>query len=83
MSTNANQEPRNANSITNDDLPEGSDAADDSYASHPDETPVPVIPDEALIEQPNLATNPDSDEKLGMSISYSQPHFPAPIFKTR
>lgn len=80
MSTNANQEFRNANSTTNDDLPEGGDTIDDSYTSRPDETPVPVIPDEAPVEQPNLATNPDSDERLSMSISYLPPLFPAPNF---
>lgn len=75
MSTNANQEFSNANTATNDDLPEGSDTTDDSYASRLDKTPVPVIPDETSVEQPNDAKNPNSKETLGMFPS--QPPIPA------
>jgi hypothetical protein len=64
MSTNANKEFSNADTIT-DDLPEGSDTIDNTYASRPGQTPVPVVKDETPVEQPNNAMNPDSDEMLG------------------
>lgn len=66
MSTNTNQEFSNANTLT-DDLTEGSDTIDNSFASRPGPTPVPIVGDETPIEQPNDDINPDSREMLGMS----------------
>lgn len=63
--SNANQEFSNADTVT-DDVPQGGDTIDNSYASRPGQTSVPVVKDETPIEQPNDATNPDSDEMLGM-----------------
>lgn len=65
MSTNAYQEFSNADTTT-DDIPQGGDTIDNSYASHPGQTSVPVVNDEAPIEQPKDAMNPDSDEMLSM-----------------
>ena len=76
MSTNANKEFSKANTDTNNDVPEGSDTIYDSYASRPGEIPVPVIPDETPVEQPNDTRTPDSKETLRMSLSQST--FPSP-----
>ena len=71
MSTNANAEFDKQNTET-DDIPQGGDTVDNSYATN-DRT-VPVVKDEVPVEQPNDARNPDSNEALGTSIlklSYS------------
>ncbi len=63
--SNANEEFDKQDSTTNDVLPEGSDTIDDSYVSD-DGDEIPVIPDEEPVEQPNLVSNPDSKERIGM-----------------
>jgi hypothetical protein len=62
--SNANAEFDKQDSVTNDDLPEGSDTVDDRYATPTDQEPIPVITDETPVEQPNLEGDPDSDETL-------------------
>ncbi|KAH7357112.1 hypothetical protein BKA65DRAFT_534847 [Rhexocercosporidium sp. MPI-PUGE-AT-0058] len=62
MSTNANLEFNNQNTET-DDVVQGGDTVDNSYASGNNE-PVPVLKDEKPVEQPNDRRNPDSDEAL-------------------
>lgn len=66
MSTNANAEFDKQNTKT-DDVPQGGDTVDNSYATN--ERAVPVRKDEVPVEQPNDARNPDSDEVLGTFIS--------------
>nr|KAK5449239.1 hypothetical protein LTR18_002328 [Exophiala xenobiotica] len=63
MSTDANAE-FNRQDTTTDDIPQGGDTVDNSYANHSDQNQVPVIKDETPVEQPNDARNPDSDEAL-------------------
>jgi hypothetical protein len=63
MSTNANSEFNNQN-IETDDVVQGGDTVDNSYASGGNE-PVAVMKDEEPVEQPNDRRNPDSDEALG------------------
>jgi hypothetical protein len=63
MSTNANSEFNKQNTKT-DDVVQGGDTIDNSYASGGNE-PVPVLKDEVPVEQPNDKRNPDSDEALG------------------
>jgi hypothetical protein len=65
MSTNANTEFDKQNTET-DDIPQGGDTVDNSYATN--DRAVPVVKDEVPVEQPNDARNPDSDEALGTSI---------------
>jgi hypothetical protein len=67
MATNANAE-FNKQDTTTDDIPQGGDTVDNSYASRPDQKQVPVLKDETPVEQPNDAWNPDSDEALGKHI---------------
>ena len=62
MSTNANAEFDKQNTET-DDVVQGGDTVDNSYASGGNE-PVPVMKDEEPVEQPNDRRNPDSDEAL-------------------
>jgi hypothetical protein len=81
MSTNANQEISKANTDTNIDVPEGSDTIYNSYTSRPGEIPLPVIPDETPVEQPNDTRTPDSKETLRISLSQST--FPSPTLETR
>ena len=66
MSTNANAEFDKQNTET-DDIPQGGDTIDNSYATN--DRAVPVVKDEVPVEQPNDARNPDSEEALGTSIS--------------
>jgi len=63
MATNANAEFNKQNTDT-DDIPQGGDTVDNSYASRPGQKQVPVVKDETPVEQPNDARNPDSDEAL-------------------
>lgn len=63
MSTNANSEFKNQDTET-DDVVQGGDTVDNSYASG-DNEPVTVLKDEEPVEQPNDRRNPDSDEALG------------------
>jgi len=62
MSTNADSEFNQQNTET-DDVVQGSDTVDNSYASG-DNEPVPVLKDEVPVEQPNDERNPDSNEAL-------------------
>ncbi|KAH8744566.1 hypothetical protein F5883DRAFT_589552 [Diaporthe sp. PMI_573] len=62
MSTNANKEFNNADTVT-DDIPQGGDTVDNSFTTS-GKTAVPVIADETTVEQPNDARNPDSDAAL-------------------
>jgi len=62
MSTNALSEFNNQNTET-DDIVQGGDTVDNSYASSRNE-PVPVLKDEDPVEQPNDQRNPDSDAAL-------------------
>jgi len=68
MSTNAASEFKDQNTET-DDIVQGGDTVDNSYASG-DKEPVAVLKDEEPVEQPNDKLNPDSDEALG---KYSVP----------
>jgi hypothetical protein len=63
MSTNANSEYDKADTTT-DDIPQGGDTVDNSYATKGSE-PVPVLKDETPVEQPNDEIDPDSDKALG------------------
>lgn len=63
MSTNADAAFDKQNSET-DDIPQGGDTVDNSYATN--DTVVPVVKDEVAVEQPNDGRNPDSDEALGI-----------------
>lgn len=47
------------------DFPEGSNTIDDRYVAPSDREGIPVIPDEAPVEQPTEEVDPDSDEMLG------------------
>jgi len=67
MATNANAEFNKQNTDT-DDIPQGGDTIDNTYASRLDQKQVAVLKDEAPVEQPNDARNPDSDEALGKCI---------------
>ncbi len=70
--SNANDE-YNKQDTTTDDIPQGGDTIDNSYASRTGQTSVPVLKDETPVEQPNDARDPDSDRALGtLSISNSQ-----------
>ncbi|PQE17517.1 histone chaperone CHZ domain-containing protein [Rutstroemia sp. NJR-2017a BBW] len=62
MATNALNEYDKADTTT-DDIPQGGDTVDNSYATSKTE-PVPVLTDETPVEQPNDARNPDSDKAL-------------------
>ncbi|KAJ9652371.1 hypothetical protein H2198_008375 [Neophaeococcomyces mojaviensis] len=61
--SNANQE-FNKQDTTTDDIPQGGDTIDNSYASRSGQTTVPVVKDETPVEQPNDKRNPDSDAAL-------------------
>ncbi|KAJ9616181.1 uncharacterized protein PV06_11461 [Exophiala oligosperma] len=63
MATNANQEFSKQDTTT-DDIPQGGDTVDNSYASRPGQISIPVLRDETPVEQPNDAHNPDSDQAL-------------------
>ena len=63
MSTNAASEFKDQNTET-DDIVQGGDTVDNSYASG-DKEPVAVLKDEEPVEQPNNKFNPDSNEALG------------------
>jgi aspartate-semialdehyde dehydrogenase len=63
MSTNANSEFNKQNTET-DDVVQGGDTIDNSYATGRNES-VPVVKDEVPVEQPNDKRNPDSDAALG------------------
>jgi hypothetical protein len=67
MSTNANAEFDKQNTDT-DDIPQGGDTVDNSYATS--DRKVPVVKDEVPVEQPNDARNPDSDKALGMTANF-------------
>jgi len=62
MSTNAASEFKDQNTKT-DDIVQGGDTVDNSYASG-DNEPVAVLKDEEPVEQPNNKFNPDSNEAL-------------------
>jgi len=62
MATNANAEFSNQNTET-DDITQGGDTVDNSYVTGGNES-VPVLKDEAGVEQPNDTRNPDSDKAL-------------------
>ena len=64
MSTNANNEFDKQNTET-DDIPQGGDTVDNSYATDPGDNHVPVLTDETPVEQPNDTIDPDSDKMLG------------------
>jgi hypothetical protein len=68
MATNADAE-FNMQNTTTDDIPQGGDTVNNSYASRPDQKQVPVVKDETPVEQPNDARDPDSNEALGKHIS--------------
>jgi hypothetical protein len=70
MATNADAEFNKQNTDT-DDIPQGGDTVDNSYASRPDQKQVPVVKDESPVEQPNDARDPDSNEALGKHIRHS------------
>jgi len=57
------QEEFDKQDTTTDDIPQGGDTVDNSYATS-DKDVVPVLKDETPIEQPNDARNPDSDKAL-------------------
>jgi len=61
MSTNAGDEYDKADTVT-DDIPQGGDTVDNSYAEN--HGSIPVVKDEMPVEQPNDARNPDSDAAL-------------------
>jgi hypothetical protein len=65
MSTNADAAFDKQDTDT-DDIPQGGDTVDNSYATN--DKVVPVVKDEVPVEQPNDARNPDSDEALGTLI---------------
>lgn len=67
MATNANQEFSKQDTTT-DDIPQGGDTVDNSYASRPGQISIPVLRDETPVEQPNDAHNPDSDQALSTYI---------------
>jgi hypothetical protein len=67
MATNADAEFNKQNTNT-DDIPQGGDTVDNSYASRPGQKQVPVVKDETPVEQPNDARDPDSNEALGKHI---------------
>ena len=53
---------------TTDDLPQGGDTVDNSYAtSGSANESIPVVKDDAPVDQPNDGLNPDSDEALGIA----------------
>jgi hypothetical protein len=64
--SNARRESDKQDSTTNDDLPEGSDTVDNTYATGPNQTEVPVLKDETPVERQSDEVDPDSDEVLGM-----------------
>lgn len=64
--SNANEEFNKQDTAT-DDIPQGGDTVDNSYASRSGQTTVPAVKDETPVEQPNDARNPDSDAALGMA----------------
>jgi hypothetical protein len=69
MATNALNEYDKVDTVT-DDIPQGGDTVDNSYATGPDANAgVPVVKDETPVEQPNDARNPDSDAALGKFIN--------------
>ncbi|EPE26518.1 hypothetical protein GLAREA_02431 [Glarea lozoyensis ATCC 20868] len=70
MATNATSEFDKQNTET-DDIPQGGDTVDNSYATSGKE-PLPVVTDETPVEQPNDLRNPDSDAALGKQYSSSQ-----------
>lgn len=53
-----------AGDVQTDDVVQGGDTIDNSYATSGNEA-VPVLKDEAPVEQPNDARNPESDQALG------------------
>jgi hypothetical protein len=59
----------NKQNTTADDIPQGGDTVDNSYASRPDQKQIPVLKDETPVEEPNDARNPNSDVALGKLIS--------------
>ncbi|KAK5210106.1 hypothetical protein LTR67_001047 [Exophiala xenobiotica] len=61
MSTNADAAFDKQNTDT-DDIPQGGDTVDNSYATN--DKVVPVVKDEVPVEQPNDARNPDSNQAL-------------------
>ncbi|KAK5051041.1 hypothetical protein LTR84_003600 [Exophiala bonariae] len=63
MATNADAEFSKQNTTT-DDIPQGGDTVDNSYASRPGQKQIPVLKDETPVEQPNDTRNPDSDQAL-------------------
>jgi hypothetical protein len=67
--SNVGREYDKQDSTTSDDLPGGSDAVDDTYATGPNQTKVPVLKDEDPVELPNDEVAPDSDEVFGMLYS--------------
>ncbi|PQE04388.1 histone chaperone CHZ domain-containing protein [Rutstroemia sp. NJR-2017a BVV2] len=62
MATNALNEYDKADTTT-DDIPQGGDTVDNSYATSKNEA-VPVLTDETPVEQPNDTRDPDSDKAL-------------------
>ncbi|KIW10756.1 hypothetical protein PV08_10055 [Exophiala spinifera] len=63
MATNADREFDKQDTST-DDIPQGGDTVDNSYASRPGQSHIPVVKDETPVEQPNDARNPDSTQAL-------------------
>jgi len=61
--SNADEEFDKQNTVT-DDIPQGGDTIDNSYAGRSDGLPVPVVKDETPVEQPNDEIAPDSDKAL-------------------
>ncbi|KAM3065068.1 hypothetical protein ACMFMG_006170 [Clarireedia jacksonii] len=62
MATNALNEFDKADTTT-DDIPQGGDTVDNSYATRKNEA-VPILNDETPVEQPNDAIDPNSDKAL-------------------
>jgi hypothetical protein len=63
MATNAADEFNDPDTVT-DDVPQGGDTVDNSYATESN-TKIPVVKDETQVEQPNTtARDPDSDAAL-------------------
>lgn len=63
----ANKEYKAADNVETDDVPQGGDTIDNSYATKGSDA-IPVVKDEAPVEQPNDARNPDSDGALGTPL---------------
>ena len=66
------QEEFDKQDTATDDIPQGGDTVDNSYATSGKDA-VPVMKDETPVEQPNDSRNPDSDEALGKPIPVMPP----------